>query len=165
MTTDLEILNKHFAGKTIVRVERPSIDVSECIGQFVCTDGSVFRLHANDLGVWINGTPDELPDQTYDYKDFDKFVEGLSQQIYQTRREVKIELIEGVVRVSTGEGSNFNINFSDLSEEIQKIIMHPKGNLMMLRGIMSLGKDWRMHFTINHGCPEELLLPVQEHAP
>jgi hypothetical protein len=157
MATDIEMLNKHFAGKTIARVEYPSINVSECVGQFVCTDGSVFRLHANDLGVWISGTVKGSPDRTYNYKDFDTFMEDVSQHTYFMDSEIQLELFEGVVRVNVEDGVKFHIDFTDLSEETQRIFKHPEG-LGRMQNAISLGKGWRVLFTANFECPEELRL-------
>lgn len=54
MSNILDEIKKRMEGKTVLRVEAPQADEAICL--FHMSDGTVFRLHATDLGAWIEDT-------------------------------------------------------------------------------------------------------------
>jgi hypothetical protein len=62
MPVDLEAIRARLVGKTVTAVERA--EANECICRIECSDGSTFRLHATDLGAWVEDTV--RPGQKYE---------------------------------------------------------------------------------------------------
>ena len=152
-------LKSLFEGKIVVAVEPPN--AAEAIAKFVMSDGSAFRLHATDLGYWIEPT---LADKSDTYKSlamlFTDYYQlecsGSSGQAWDV--EPMILINKDIVRLmAPNNGNEYIINRSDMTEWENRVADHPKA-MELFSFAASMGDCWRMAFKTNYGCPEELAL-------
>lgn len=143
-------------GKTIKAITSPG--VSECICQFTLADGSQFRLHATDLGAWIekaigiDGLADSL----------DALIGDYSHHAYHIQTEFDYDphvfLKDEILTISAVDGKEFKGKVSSFSPEDRMIVNHKKG-IKLISKAAPLGSAWRS--MLNHKyypdiCPEEL---------
>lgn len=144
-------------GKIITAISSP-VAASECICQFTMADGSQFRLHATDLGAWIEKAPgtDGLSDS------LDALIGEYSHYSYHIRTDFDFDphvfLKDDVLTITAMDGKEFKGKVSSFSAEDRMIVNHKKGPKLISKAA-PMGGYWRS--MLNHKyypdvCPEEL---------
>jgi hypothetical protein len=176
----LEKLRLLLEGKTILKVEKPN--APEAICKFVLSDGTAFRLHATDLGFWIEGSVHDdgvynnLTDLLVDYSNHTRFIE------HEKNREIEdhfnYDVPEGAYYESppanifinidadqnyqclfiAPDGKEFRGNIYSFSEYEKKLFLFSKGKgKEILSEAAILGNAWTLLFSKNNeDCPAEL---------
>jgi hypothetical protein len=147
---DFQTIKQAFLGKTVVSVDPPEAD--EAIAKFTMSDGSCFRLHATDLGYWI--------EQTVGVGQPYKSLETLFVDYYHCAnvQEPTVEITPASLMLVSPAGNTFRIHRSCLNEWENKVVSHPQAeDLLAFAAVM--GDVWRIVFSVQYGCPEELALP------
>lgn len=157
----LDKLRRYLVGKTIVAVDPP--EASEAICRITTNDGKVWRLHATELGFWIEDVL--MPGMKADN------LTTLLQEYYQHRHyESPVEYeptvtIEGDVLVVVAfDGRRYEAFIPALNEWEQKIVKHPDGPKLISQAA-GLGDYWTSVFREGiEGCPPELYYPKEGSA-
>lgn len=133
----LEALKKHMEGKTVVKVEPPQAPEAVC--KFHMSDGSVFRLHATDLGSWVEETV--RPDETY--KSLDALFRDYGHHVYLSDNQTpNVELRAHSVALTAPDGRLFMAMHQDLSEADLKLISTRTADEFAFAA--ELGDAWKM---------------------
>lgn len=130
-------LSDLLVGKTIERIENPN--ASEAIAKFVMTDGTAFRLHATNLGAWIEKTVAKNKDDLYS-----SLTDLIADYDYETK-EPPIYYDEEPIRFVAPNGKQFRINHSALTQQEGKIIELSDGLALLLEAF-SMGDCWKLFF-------------------
>ena len=142
-------------GKTIAAIEPPN--ASEAIAKFVLTDGTAFRLHATDLGFWIEKTAGAKGYPSLDamMTDYYHYISG--QNLYYDPDAV-VNLNENNLEVMAPDGKVFTADITRFNEYDRRIAMHPEGR-KILAYAAAMGDMYLMYFLEqnNPTCPKELL--------
>jgi hypothetical protein len=150
-----DTLQSYFVGKTIQAVEPP--DASACIARFILTDGTAFRLHATDLGYWIEDTAPK----DGAYRSFNAAVIDYTHHMYSFKEYdvplPKVEITDGTIWITAPDERSFVIERKFLSEWEQKVANHPKGKELIVKAV-AVGDYWRSIFFKENGCPKEIAL-------
>src|SRR5271165_7683514 len=88
----LKQLQSLLEGKTIQSIEPPN--ASEAICRFVLTDGTSFRLHATELGFWIEGKAG-----VKGYEDLDALMEDYGHHTYNLFPKYNFDLPDATVNL------------------------------------------------------------------
>jgi len=145
-------LRQLLEGKTISKIE--PADGIEAICKFVMKDGIAFRLHATDLGFWIENT-------SYDgfYNSLNSLINDYYQYTqvnYINNSEPDLKVHKEILNISASDNKVFKIALSNLSNQELKIINSETG-LKILKEYIPLGDIWKIGFKeSNPECPKEL---------
>lgn len=135
----LEALKQRMEGKTVVRIEPPQ--ASEAICKFHMSDGSVFRLHATELGSWVEETV--KADETY--KSLDALFRDYGHHVYHSDNQTPdVEMRAHSVAVTAPDGRLFMAMHQDLSEADLKLISTRTAEEFAFAA--ELGDCWKMAF-------------------
>jgi hypothetical protein len=141
-------------GKTIASIEPPN--ASEAIAKFVLTDGTAFRLHATDLGFWIEKTAGTKGYPSLDamMTDYYHYISG--QNLYDP--DAVVNLNENNLEVMAPDGKLFTADITRFNEYDRRIATHPEGRKILAYGA-PMGDMYLMYFVErnNPTCPKELL--------
>lgn len=154
MTNIVDELSQLLIGKKVVKVERAGI--AETIALFTMEDGTKFRLHATDLGAWIEhlGTNDLLGS-------LDLVIREYCHHSYhnKVRESVPTVTVEnGVLIIVDNEGKTTKGKISSFSKEDQELANHPEGPNVIAH-IAPCGDFWRPLLRAKDKpdfCPKEL---------
>ena len=158
MDSSLEELRKRIEGKTILKVEEPNSP--EAICKLTLSDGTAFRLHANDLGFWIEDTINsncKYTSFTSMFNDIHHHECILDRQYnYDTPRPTVV-IDSNILKITTVDGRVFIADISLLPKWERKVCKHKK-SIELISGACTLGNFWKMEFSRNENCPKELKL-------
>jgi len=123
MTDVVDELSKLLIGKKVAKVERAG--VAESIALFTMEDGTKFRLHATDLGAWIEhlGTNDLL--ESLDLVIREYCHHSYYNKVRESAPTVTVE--NGVLTIVDNEGKKTKGKISAFSKEDQELANHPDG--------------------------------------
>jgi uncharacterized membrane protein len=146
MTKSLEDLKKRMEGKTVIRVDPP--EATEAICRFHMSDGSVFRLHATDLGFWVEDTI--APEAAYtvldmmfrDYEHHVYHMEGKTPTKVAINFSAEGSDIEVVIEAP--DGRIFKASVSKYSSD--RILLERHDAIDLLPFAAEMGDMWRMAF-------------------
>ena len=161
MSEEFEELKKRMEGKTVVSVEPPN--AREAICKFVLSDGSAFRLHATELGFWMEDTVAKTGQK---YTNLSALCTDCGEEHseycfrmnnYNSTPEVKIKNNILIVTFDTVNGKKtLQGDITKFSDWEKKVCLHKKG-LKLLSEAMVLGDLWTMVFSKHDDrCPKEL---------
>ena len=140
----LDKLRDLLVGKTIIRIERPN--ASEAICTFVTNEAS-FRLHATDLGFWIEKTVEEgqsYPDITSWLEDYHNHFYKLGPSYNHEVPDPNVERKSDHILLISVDGKQFKLGLNLEPDELE-IINHPRG-LKRLSEAAACGDCWPMLF-------------------
>jgi hypothetical protein len=151
-----EKLKEVFEGKTVVAVE-PG-DAAESICRFVLSDGKAWRLHATDLGYWLEETAgfEGYTKLTNLARDYHHHVYWLAAKYDYDVPDAKVEVKDTEIIITSPTEKVFTISRSKCSENEMKILTHPIGAKIFGKAVGELGDAWVLDFRNNEDCPEEL---------
>lgn len=159
---ELNNLRTRLIGKDIESIEPP--DAGEAICKFVMADGSAFRLHATDLGFWIEdtvATPENLyPSIENLQRDFEYHTHSISPNYDFEIEEPKITIDDLVLILSVEamDGRIFKADITKFNKWELLVCNHPKG-LKLLSSSLTNFLYWKSAFNDkNDDCPKELYL-------
>jgi hypothetical protein len=144
-------------GKTIAAIEPPN--ASEAIAKFVLTDGSAFRLHATDLGFWIEKTAGSQGYPSLDSMMTDYYHHVSSLQEYNgDLPDALINLNGDILEVLSSDGRLFSADITKFKEYDRRIVLHPEGR-KILAYAAAMGDMYLYYFVEknNPACPKELI--------
>ena len=141
----LDKLRKLLEGKTIAKIEPPN--ASEAICRFVLTDGTAFRLHATDLGYWMEETEGPNGYQSLHglLTDYGHHSNSLLSQYNFDPPDAVIVREDKEVKFSAADGKIFSISWDKLLPLEQKIINNPVG-IKLLAEAAAMGDAWKIIF-------------------
>lgn len=153
--TPLKQLQTLLEGKTISKIEEPN--ASEAIAKFVMADGSAFRLHATDLGFWIEETRG-----ANGYNSLDTLIRDYYHHAYRlgsfAAEVYRLNSIDDVLVFRSSDNTLFSIDISKLSKK-ELIIVSDKRGLEILGEAVGMGDMWKTFFQKNRDfddVPEHL---------
>ena len=159
MTDALDNIRARLIGQTILDIE-PGI-TSESICTFVLANGTRFRLHATDLGFWVEDTAG--PDGTY--KDLTALITDYRHHTYSLDPVYNFDLPvptvvlqAGVLELMAPDGKVFQGLVTHFKAEDQKLVHHERG-LSILASSADMGDLWQIylcHKQYPDTCPPEL---------
>jgi hypothetical protein len=136
-------------GKTILQI-LPANKSTECICQFVLTDGSSFRLCATDLGFWV----EETAGSDGIYRSLDSLFIDYSNHIHHTYGVYSlvsaiIEIDNNTILVSAPDGNIFCGNIFLFPKEDQDLLKDTNKVKSMSEAAV-FGNYWRMCLSDNY---------------
>ena len=144
----LEKLRSLLEGQKILQVLPP--EASEAICKFVLENGVAFRLHANDLGFWIEET---VSSQDQIYHNLDTLINDCYQYYPQGICPITIE--NGIMIVSASDGTKFRGDISSFSDW-EQLILNDQEGLFILQEYILLGDIWKLGFQKDR-CSDHLV--------
>jgi len=143
-------------GKTIAAIEPPN--ASEAICKFVLTDGTAFRLHATDLGFWIEKTAGIKGYPSLDAMMTDYYHHVSHTPDYGSDLDAIVNLNEDTLEVVSPDGKVFTADITKFKEYDRRIAMHPEGRKILSYAAI-MGDMYLMYFLEknNPTCPKELI--------
>lgn len=173
MSKQIKELRSLLEGKTIQKIKDSKAPESICT--FVMSDGSSFRLHATDLGFWIeetcnyNGRYSSLNALITDYgnhvmhltNEYNRSINikydyNPPDGAYYLALDAKIIIDSDNCKFIAPDGKEFIGNLSKFSNYERKILLHSKGQKILAEWAV-MGNYWTMMFNnSNKDCPEEL---------
>jgi hypothetical protein len=159
-------LKERLEGKTVVSVE--DSDASEVIAKFTMSDGTAFRLHATDLGYWVEDTVSgngRYRSFEAIFLDVGRHQDGLQPQ-HDFRAPSPVAEIDGLVlRITTVDGRTFEGDMSKFTDWERLVCEHPRGPWLIAfaseQGVMWKtafhSRDWDS-VDPEYRCPAELTL-------
>lgn len=154
----LKQLQSLLEGKTIAAIEKPN--AAEAIAKFVLTDGTAFRLHATELGFWIETTAG-----VEGYNSLDDIMTDYGHYTYDLIPKYKFDLPDAIVNMNgfileviAPDGKVFTADTTKFNAYDQSIVNHPEGR-KILAMYAAMGDMYATGFTtyINPTCPKELI--------
>jgi hypothetical protein len=147
-----EDLKSRLEGKTVIKIEDPCM--REVICKFVLSDGTAFRLHATDLGYWIEET-----EGVNGYSSLHSLLTDYGRHIYEAygykeSPDAKIVISGSVVEFSAPDGKVFMGDVSKFSEYEQKLLSDPRP-IKVLEHCAACGDMWSIGFGKTSTLPEE----------
>lgn len=158
MSNIIEDLQDRLVGKIISAIE-PSNGL-EALCKFVMSDGSSFRLHATDLGAWIE---EDIKSDGF-YPDINSLAQAVHNYRYRlstTIPSVSAEIVSDVIMIDVCNGELFRIKRSSKDEWENKILKHPDVCKFLPRAL-EFGDMWKTFFYPNNMECFEGELPVPE---
>ena len=144
-------------GKTIQSIEPPN--AAEAIAKFVLTDGTAFRLHATDLGFWIEKTAGAKGYPSLDamMTDYYHYVSSL-WEYNGDFPDALVNLNGNILEVVSPDGKTFTADITKFKEYDRRIATHPEGRKILAYGAI-MGDMYLMYFLEknNPTCPKELI--------
>jgi hypothetical protein len=150
--SDLQELQTRMVGKTVVSVSPPGAD--EAICKFTMSDGTAFRLHATELGYWVEDTvgKDEL------YSDLKALLVDACHFSYDNKDHL-VASVEGDSLKIDIDGIFLEGDITKFSPWEQKVCRHPQGP-SLLAVAATMGGFWETVFSASDcECPPELVKP------
>ena len=143
--TALQQLRSLLEGKTIAKIEEPG--VSEAIAKFVMTDGSAFRLHATELGFWIEGT---IASPDSDYPSLTALAVDYCHHAYSSNRDyddtpATIVLENDRVAFFAPDDTAYSVKLTSLTATELNILHHQSSCKVLLDSLI-LGEAWTTLF-------------------
>ncbi len=144
-------LKELMEGKTVLHVEPP--EATEAICRFHMSDGSVFRLHATDLGFWVEKTIE--PGSSYEtldqlFNDYERYVYHMDE-----RTPIKIEVStfskqdpELEILIQAPDGHEFKATVQKDSPD--GLLLDSDKAEEKIEYASELGSSWRMAFRISN---------------
>ena len=157
MKDPLAQLRSLMVGKKVMVVDPPG--AGEAICKFVLDDGKAFRLHATELGFWIEETAG-----VNGYGSLNALITDYGHHMYNLLPQydfdppsATITVEAGLVEVKAPDGKSFIGDCVKFSDYEQLILGSPKGREILAKH-MALGDYWMSAFrsTDNPDCPPEL---------
>lgn len=146
MTNPLEELRFRLEGKTILKIEEPN--AAESICKFILSDGSAFRLHATDLGFWMENTVG-----TQGYQSLNDLIIDYEHSVYYLTSTypfgpppAKLSIDGDKLVFTSPNGKLFEIERSKLTDIENNIINNPEVLPVLLDSFIS-GYYWKTFFT------------------
>lgn len=149
MLKELQELKNLLEGQTVHLVLEP--DAPEAVCKFVLQNGKSFRLHATDLGFWIEETGNNGKYLSIDslLTDYGHYVDKLfNKRLELVTTEVSFDKNELII--TAPDGKNFIGDISSFSEKDKKILSHPQIK-EILTDAAPFGYVWRV------AAPKEIL--------
>jgi hypothetical protein len=142
---DLEKLRAYFVGKTIASVDPP--DADEAIAKFTMTDGSVFRLHATELGYWIEDAAGKNGYSSLNglMTDYGHHIQNLMSKYNYDPPDAKIKVADNRLIVIAPDGKEFVGCLGKFSLQDTELVLQKK-NWQKLGQAANIGDMWRMMF-------------------
>jgi len=156
MSNIIEQLQNRLVGKIIKAVE-PSNGL-EALCKFSMSDGSSFRLHATDLGAWIE---EDVTDEGY-YPNIDSLARAVYAYRYNLNHEAKsfANIIDNrTIVVDVGDGTLLKIKRYNKDKWEQQILNHPDVCHFLPRAL-EFGDMWKNLFRPNNMECFEGELPI-----
>jgi hypothetical protein len=153
-------LRERLVGKTIEALEPP--DCRDAICRVDLSDGTSFRLHATDLGFWVEDTVRSggmyrsIGAACGDYGRHHYALESASNFKKKIRGPKVLAGID-VIEAIAPDGREFRISVLDLPAWDRKVAGHPKG-LKLIAKALFMGSMWNLAFFERSGCPSEISL-------
>lgn len=153
-TQNLEKLRSFLVGKTVQAVD-PTTE-TESIFRISLTDGTCVRVHATDLGWWVEGTV--VPGGAYLglaglFLDYGHHLYQLEAQFDFEVPDPKVMILGGsLVNVVAPDGREFWATAQNDWEK--KLLTHPE----WLGHALRAGDMWKCAFRQSEECPPELVL-------
>jgi hypothetical protein len=141
MTIDADKLHQYFSGRTITRVRKSSTNDPECVGEVLCSDGSIFKINKTDIGPWVKTVYTAPACKTFYYIEFDRLVGDVFEEMYHDDPDVGIKVSYERLTIETTRGTKFQIDFKDLSEEEQRILTCHEG-IQKLKKALRKGRSF-----------------------
>lgn len=148
---DFQQLKTLLEGKTILKIEEPH--VAEAICKFVMADGTAFRLHATDLGYWI----EETVSGAQGYQSLDALINDYYHHTYGTAWNSSGDVSPDfnndgkILTFSAPDGKHFDIAISRLTETETNIINNNKALYHLLDAFCLGGGIWMSQFSPRQG--------------
>lgn len=138
MTNIIDELSKLLVGKKVEKVEKAG--VAESIALFTMEDGTKFRLHATDLGAWVEhlGTSDLLVSLDLVIREYCNH--SYHNKVRESAPTVTVE--NGILTIIDNEGKKTKGKISSFSKEDQELANHPEGPTIIAY-IAPCGDFWR----------------------
>ena len=149
-------LKEAFEGRTIIAVE--PANAQEAICCFKLSDGKAWRLHATDLGYWLEETAgfEGYSSLTNLLTDYGHHVYWLLTKYDYELPDARIKILENDITVTAPDDKVYTIAKSKCSEAELKILNHPEG-LKLMEKSAELGNSWKLDFISNREeLPKEL---------
>lgn len=136
-----ELLKNNLEGKTIKRIDPSNAEAGIC--KFVLDDDTVFRLHANDLGYWI----EDCIHEDGQYKSLTALINDIYNEnislFNKSKNFVKINNNNDIYTFSTKSNKQYMIDFNCLKDFEKDIIKNKKKRL---EEASELGQFWAAAF-------------------
>lgn len=153
-------LRQRLLGKRIVAIDPP--EAREAICKITTDDGKAFRLHATDLGWWMEDTIQP----NGKYGSFHTLMQEYYNHSYELAPQYGFDVPEPTVTYENGkltltapDGKTFDLEDAHLTEWEMKVCAHKLGPRLIGFGAL-MGDAWRMAFRPGYaGCPPELYVP------
>jgi hypothetical protein len=135
-------LNELLCGKTIIAIDHDG--ASESIARFTMSDGVRFRLHATELGAWIERTSNvneiyiSLGDLLEDYS---KHYSALGEDYNWDVPNAKIKIADNILELKAPDGRLFKGQIDKFVSNDQAVIKHKKG-IKFLKTASKIGLGW-----------------------
>jgi hypothetical protein len=163
----LKQLQTLLEGKTISKIEEPG--AAEAICKFVLSDGSAFRLHATELGFWIEET--EGADGYYPSLhalaiDYGHHMHNHMPYYNYNPPDAEIEIKDDIlsrghkiIAAISPKNKIFLIRSCDLSDTENNILNNNKA-IRVLKNSLCMGEMWRSQFLSSQAedLPENCIL-------
>ena len=152
----MELKNK-MEGKVVIAVE--SSEICEVICKFVMSDGNAFRLHATDLGFWLEDTivvGDKYNSFDMIFRDYHYHHYNLGHKYDYDVPNPKIVIKNNTLIIKAVDGKIFEADINLLSEWECNVITHPRG-IELITVAATFGDMWKIIFK-EEDCPLELKL-------
>lgn len=149
---EFDKLKSLLENKKIIKVEDPK--VSECICKFTMEDGSSFRLHATDLGFWI----EETVSNNNEYQSLNSLMNDINK-LSDSYNQEKAEIIKFNNKfIFSLLNKDYIIDEKNLSEK-EKFILNSDIGKNILIDAIETGPFWKSRFSsYNDDCPEEFYI-------
>lgn len=154
----LDQLRSLLEGHKVVHVLPPH--APEAICKLVLDNGTAFRLHATDLGFWIEKTvvsPDTV------YQDMNSLVHDFYHYTYcfpYDDRTASATVADNLLTITARDGTQFRGDVSKFSDWEQLVLNDTQG-LPLFQECLAMGDLWRLGFTQGE-CPDHLAFHPKE---
>ena len=154
----IQELGRRMCGKTVVSVEAPHAD--EAVALFVMSDGSRVRLHATELGAWVEDTKVGELYESLDMlmRDYGHHRSHIGHDYGYQTPEPLVSFSDGVLELEAPDGRKFRGLVAKFKDEDQRIVHHHDG-FRVLATCSEQGDLWTVY--LHHEeypdiCPPEL---------
>lgn len=161
MNNQLSKLRSLLEGKTILKIEEPG--ASEAIAKFIMMDGSAFRLHATELGFWMEETISSnagfYPSLTGLAIDYGHYMYNLMPHYNFNPPPANSIIEDDAVIFLSPDDKRWRIKLSSLSETEKNIIKHIDACFELCNSLL-LGDMWMIPFyaqNAQNGFPDNCL--------
>lgn len=161
MMNVVQHLSQLLVNKNVVAVELTDVGEGD-VALFVLSDGTRFRIHATDLGAWVEET--EFTDGLY--RSLNALIVDYHHHTYRLAPKYNFDLPkpkvtfceEGILELEAPDGRIFRGKVSAFAEEDQRLVCHSSGS-EILASVADSGNIWTSF--LNHKrfpdlCPIEL---------
>lgn len=149
---EFEKLKYLLEGKTILRIDEPN--APEAICKFVLNDDTSFRLHATELGFWIEESAEG------NYPSLDILIKDISHHMFFDlgwNSQITIAKMHDKF-IFSDKNKDFVIMENRLSD-VEKKILNSDIGIDLLKEAIPTGDFWKMMFcSKNEDCPPEFYM-------